>query len=136
MVGVRQSILNAMNTNPTPDEINELLATKAGWKKVKQLFSTDSESKSQWQFKNEPLTWDGIWDNYPPDYYHDLNAVAELENAVLDEDIHNPDSPRYAYSRMVYKMCVPDLQPFRAPAHIRAEALARLFFPERFDNES
>ena len=117
--------------NPTKWEINELLAIKHGWQKInipnhQGLY----ETRSPWQ---KPKGYTGP-NKVPPDYSHDLNVVHELENFFLDRDIYDPDSPRYAYSRVVYKMCVPDIQPFRAPASIRAEALARVFFPEKFDS--
>jgi len=116
-------------TKPTPSEINELLATKAGW-----LLITDSKGRH-----NIPP-----WMNIPkfiqigephfdlPDYYNDLNAIHSLENLLLDYEIMDSNSPRYAYSREVYNLCPLKIQPFRAPASIRAEALARVFFPTKF----
>lgn len=60
-----------------------------------------------------------------PNYPENLDACAEME-ATLDVGIDDNNSPRYEYSRIVYSICHPFTQPFRASALIRCEAFLRL----------
>ncbi len=63
----------------------------------------------------------------PPRYPTDLNAMHEAE-MTLDVTNGGPESGdclRYAYSRELYKLCPDWIQPFRAPAGMRAEAFLR-----------
>ena len=62
-----------------------------------------------------------------PDYLNDLNAMHDAEG-VLDTTNGGPksgDCLRYAYSRELYKLVPEWMQPFRATASQRAEALLR-----------
>lgn len=113
---------------PTPQEINDLLLKHAGWHKVNRIGPVSGWDNYQWQYKEDKSTWA----NKPPNYLEDLNALHALENEVLDADITSPSSPKYAYSRCLYDLCPKDTQPFRAAAPLRAEALARVLYPEKF----
>jgi len=62
-----------------------------------------------------------------PDYVNDLNAMAEAEQ-ILDSTnggITDPSCLRYAYGSEIYRIVPNDIQPFRASARHRAEALLR-----------
>ena len=59
-----------------------------------------------------------------PDYLNDLNAMHDAEK-VLDVNIESEDSPRYEYSRQVYRIVESRRQPFRSTAAQRAEAFLR-----------
>lgn len=56
-------------------------------------------------------------------YPYSLDAMADAE-VVFDKDIQSGNSPRYIYSRWVYKVTElePNRQPFRATARQRAQA--------------
>ena len=59
-----------------------------------------------------------------PDYLNDLNAMHEAEK-MLDVNIESGGSPRYEYSRQVYRIVESRRQPFRSTAAQRAEAFLR-----------
>jgi hypothetical protein len=112
----------------SPQKINELLAAKAGWNFIVNAHGhTDII----------PLDMDLLdYVNHKgakpqiPDYYNDLNAIHILEEFLLDDNIDDVNSLRYSYSYIVYRMCPPNIQPFRVPASIRAMALVELFYPD------
>lgn len=56
-----------------------------------------------------------------PDYFSCLNACAEMEK-ILDDNIQDAGSLRYRYAGILYSICAPEQQPFRATASQRAEA--------------
>ena len=110
------------------------IATKCGWKNIRQ-----TEMLTGRKGQRGLMIISGVWGVSPsgegeeiiPEYLNDLNAMHEAEK-VLDVDIHCSDSPRYAYSREIYKLCDDNQQPFRASANVRAEAFCRTFWPEKF----
>jgi protein associated with RNAse G/E len=59
-----------------------------------------------------------------PDFRNDLNAMHDAEK-MLDVNIESEDSPRYEYSRQVYRIVESRRQPFRSTAAQRAEAFLR-----------
>jgi len=59
-----------------------------------------------------------------PDFCNDLNAMHEAEK-MLDVNIESGGSPRYEYSRQVYRIVESRRQPFRSTAAERAEAFLR-----------
>jgi hypothetical protein len=71
--------------------------------------------------------WYGPAGRALPDYLTDLNAMHEAENVldVMNGGPSSGDCLRYAYSATLYRLCPDWVQPFRAPAMMRAEAFLR-----------
>jgi hypothetical protein len=109
----------------TPEKQRIAIAEACGWKKVgspKQVAATSGFTMPEkWVIDpNGALQFP----HNTPDYLNDLNAMHEAEK-MLDVNIESEDSPRYEYSRQVYRIVESRRQPFRSTAAQRAEAFLR-----------
>jgi hypothetical protein len=109
----------------TPEAQRIAIAEACGWKKVgspEQVAATSGFTMPEkWVIDpNGALQFP----HNTPDYLNDLNAMHEVEK-VLDVNIESEDSPRYEYSRQVYRIVESRRQPFRSTAAQRAEAFLR-----------
>jgi len=105
----------------TPEAQRIAIAEACGWKHVGSIGFILKGCPPDYVYGSRALQ------SNVPDYLTDLNAMHEAEK-TLDTTNGGPksgDCLRYAYSRELYKLTPEWLQPFRAPAHIRAEAFLR-----------
>jgi hypothetical protein len=105
----------------TPEEQRIAIAEACGWT-VKRW--TDGEGNSVVGLLPPGVEKTSSSFRHSPDYLNDLNAMHEAEK-VLDVNIESEDSPRYEYSRQVYRIVESRRQPFRSTAAQRAEAFLR-----------
>ena len=86
------------------------------------LYDGNNKKHAGTGFRNKEY---GGWVRALPDYLGDLNAMHEAEK-LLDDGVDDAGSLRYRYAGFLYHITVPqNLQPFRATAPQRAEALLR-----------
>jgi hypothetical protein len=110
----------------TPEAQRIAIAEASGWTRVWDC------AFRQWTQRSPDKAWatcdpdpNANWELHRlPDYLNDLNAMHEAEK-VLDVNIESEDSPRYEYSRQVYRIVESRRQPFRSTAAQRAEAFLR-----------
>ena len=68
--------MNPQDTDTrTPDEVNRHIAELMGWKYVPD--PVGGVRSAHWQHST------GVWRDYVPDYYHDLNALHDGPEATL-----------------------------------------------------
>jgi hypothetical protein len=105
----------------TPEEQRIAIAEACGWT-VKRW--TDGEGNSVVGLLPPGVEKTSSSFRHSPDYLNDLNAMHDAEK-VLDVNIESENSPRYEYSRQVYRIVESRRQPFRSTAAQRAEAFLR-----------
>lgn len=106
----------------SPEEKRVKIATACGWRNVRNTTILKGRVLREGVFGIPPHWPHEYVTNEPvPDYLNSLDAMHEAEK-IFDTDVASGDSPRYLYSRMLYDVVPPELQPFRATAAQRADA--------------